>query len=126
VLDQKSDEEVVAFGDTHFGYNKSTLTDEAKIVLDKNVQAMKENPNTKVRMAGYTSAKGTEDSNQKLSEERANSVRNYLVEKGISPRRITIVGYGRTKPALYEVSPSNINTKEAKANMRVLFEVVVQ
>jgi outer membrane protein OmpA-like peptidoglycan-associated protein len=126
VLDQKADEEVVAFGDTHFAYNKSTLTDEAKMVLDKNVEALKENPKTKVRMAGYTSAKGTEDSNQRLSEERANSVRNYLVEKGISPRRITIVGYGRTKPALYEVSPSNINTEEAKANMRVLFEVVVQ
>jgi outer membrane protein OmpA-like peptidoglycan-associated protein len=126
VLDQKPDEEVIAFGDTHFDYNKSTLTNEAKTLLDKNVQVLKENPNMKVRMAGYTSAKGTEDSNQKLSEARANAVRNYLIEKDIKPERITIIGYGRTKPAFYEVSPGDKNTKEAKANMRVLFEVVVK
>ena len=126
VLDQKADEKVVAFGDTHFDYNKSTLTNEAKTLLDKDVQVLKENPKMKVRMAGYTSAQGTEESNQTLSEGRANAVRNYLIEKGIAPGRITIIGYGRTKPALYEVSPGDINTKEAKANMRVLFEVVVK
>ena len=126
VLDKKADEEVVAFGDTHFDYNKSTLTGEAKMLLDKDVQVLKENPGMKVRMAGYTSAQGTEESNQKLSEGRANAVRDYLVEKGIAPGRITIIGYGRTKPALYEVSPGDINTREAKANMRVLFEVAVK
>ncbi len=126
VLDKKADEEVAAFGDTHFDYNKSTLTNEAKTLLDKDVQVLKENPKMKVRMAGYTSAQGTEDSNQKLSEERANAVRNYLIEKGIAPGRITIIGYGRTKPALYEVSPGDVNTKEAKANMRVLFEIIVK
>ena len=126
VLDQKADEKVVAFGDTHFDYNKSTLTNEAKTLLDKDVLVLKENPKMKVRMAGYTSAQGTEDSNQKLSEARANAVRDYLIEKGIAPGRITVIGYGRTKPAMYEVSPGDINTKEAKANMRVLFEIVVK
>jgi len=126
VLDQKADEEVIAFGDTHFDYSKSALTQSAKTLLDKDVQVLKENPKMQVRMAGYTSAQGTEESNQKLSEGRANAVRNYLIEKGIAPARITVIGYGRTKPALYEVSPGDINTKEAKANMRVLFEVVVK
>ena len=77
-------------------------------------------------MAGYTSAKGTEEVNQKLSEERANAVKNYLIEKGIASERITTIGYGRTKPALYEVTPGNKNSHEAQANMRVLFEVVVK
>ena len=126
VLDQKADEKVVAFGDTHFDYNKSTLTSEAKTLLDTDVQVLKENPAMKVRMAGYTSAQGTDASNQKLSEGRANAVRSYLIERGIAPGRITIIGYGRTKPALYEVSPGDIDTREAKANMRVLFEVVVK
>ena len=126
VLDQKADEKVVAFGDTHFDYNKSTLTNEAKTLLDKDVQVLKENPKMKVRMAGYTSAQGTEESNQTLSEGRANAVRNYLIEKGIAPGRVTIIGYGRTKPAVYEVKPGDINSEEAKANMRVLFEVVVK
>ena len=126
VLDKKADEEVVAFGDTHFDYNESALTDTAKTLLDRDVQVLKENPKMKVRMAGYTSAQGTDESNQKLSEGRANAVRDYLVEKGIAPGRITIIGYGRTKPALYEVSPGDINTREAKANMRVLFEITVK
>lgn len=126
VLDQKPDEEVVAFGDTHFDYNESTLTTTAKMLLDKEVVILKENPKMKVRMAGYTSAEGTEESNQLLSERRANAVRNYLIEMGIAQGRITTVGYGRTKPAMYEVSPGDINSKEAKANMRVLFEILVK
>jgi outer membrane protein OmpA-like peptidoglycan-associated protein len=126
VLDPKADEKLVAFGDTHFAFDQSTLTPEAQILLDKDIQFLKENPNMNVRMAGYTSAKGTEEVNQKLSEDRANAVRNYLVEKGIKAERITTIGYGRTKPALYEVSPGDINSPEAKANMRVLFEIVVK
>jgi outer membrane protein OmpA-like peptidoglycan-associated protein len=126
VLDPKADEKVVVFGDTHFAYDKSSLSPEAKTLLDKNVQGLKENPKIDVRMAGYTSAEGTEEINQKLSEQRANTVREYLIEKGIAPERITVIGYGRTKPAVYEVTPGDVNSKEARANMRVLFEVVVK
>ena len=87
VLDPKIDEEIIAFGDTHFDYNKSSLTDSAKMLLDKEVRVLKENPKMKVRMAGYTSAQGTEEGNQKLSEERANAVKNYLIDKGIVKNR---------------------------------------
>ena len=125
VLDPKDDQKVLAFGDTHFDFDQSTLSDKAKILLNNDVLLLKENPKTNVRMAGYTSAQGTEDVNQKMSERRANSVRDYLIEKGIAPERITVIGYGRTRPAVYEVTPGNINSKEALANMRVLFEVVV-
>jgi outer membrane protein OmpA-like peptidoglycan-associated protein/uncharacterized protein YegP (UPF0339 family) len=126
VLDPKDNEKVVVFGDTHFGFGKSTLSQEAQTLLDKDVQVLKENPLTNVRMAGYTSAKGSEEVNQELSERRANTVRDYLIEKGISPERITVIGYGRTRPAVYEVRPGDINSEEALANMRVLFEVVVK
>jgi outer membrane protein OmpA-like peptidoglycan-associated protein len=125
VLDPKADEKVAVFGDTHFDFDKATLTDEAKGLLDKDVRTMNENPGMHVRMAGYTSAEGTEAGNQALSEKRANTVRNYLIGKGIAPEKITVVGYGRTKPSVYEVNPDNINSKEAKANMRVLFEIIV-
>ena len=125
VLDPKDDQKVLAFGDTHFDFDQSTLSDKAKILLNKDVLLLKENPKTNVRLAGYTSAQGTEGVNQKMSERRANSVRDYLIEEGIAPERITVIGYGRTRPAMYEVTPGNINSKEALANMRVLFEVVV-
>lgn len=126
VLDPKVDEKVVVFGDTYFGFDKSTLSEEAKSELNKDVLSLKENPNINVRMAGYTSAQGTEERNQELSEERANAVRDYLIKQGIAPERITVIGYGRTKPAVYEVTPSDNNSKEARENMRVLFEVVVK
>jgi outer membrane protein OmpA-like peptidoglycan-associated protein len=126
VLDPTADEKIVVFNDTHFDFGEYTLSQEAKTLLDADVQVLKENPQTNVRMAGYTSAKGSEDVNQELSERRANAVRDYLVEEGIAPERITVIGYGRTRPAVYEVAPGNINSKEAMANMRVLFEVVVK
>lgn len=126
VLDPKVDEKVVVFGDTHFSYDKSALSEEAKSELNKDAQSLKDNPTINVRMAGYTSAQGTEEVNQKLSEERANVVRDYLITQGIAPERITVIGYGRTKPAVYEVTPSDNNSKEARENMRVLFEVVVK
>jgi outer membrane protein OmpA-like peptidoglycan-associated protein len=126
VLDPKDDEKVIVFGDTHFDFDQSTLSQEAKTLLDKDVRILKENPKINVRMAGYTSAKGTEGINQKISEKRANAVRDYLIEKGITPERITTIGYGRTKPALYEVAPGDMYSKEAMANMRVLFEIVVK
>jgi outer membrane protein OmpA-like peptidoglycan-associated protein len=125
VLDPKDDEKVIVFGDTHFDFDQSALSVEAKSLLDKDVQVLKENPKINVRMAGYTSAEGTEDVNQKISEQRANAVRDYLIEQGIAPERITTIGYGRTKPAVYEVTPGDIHSKEAMANMRVLFEIDV-
>jgi outer membrane protein OmpA-like peptidoglycan-associated protein len=126
VLDPKDDEKAVVFGDTHFAFDKSTLSSGAKALLDKDVQSLKANPAIRVRMAGYTSAQGSEEANQILSEKRANSVREYLISKGIAPKRITVIGYGRTRPALFEASPEDIHSSEALANMRVLFEVVVK
>jgi outer membrane protein OmpA-like peptidoglycan-associated protein len=126
VLDPKENEQVAVFGDTHFNFGESALSAEAKTLLDEDVQAMKDNPQTEVRMAGYTSAIGSKEVNQKLSEDRANAVRDYLIEKGIAPERITVIGYGRTRPAVYEVTPGDINSKAAMANMRVLFEVAVK
>lgn len=68
VLDPKPDEKVLVFGDTHFEYDKYSLTKQAKTLLNKDVQVLKENPNTYVRMAGYTSAKGSIEINKELSE----------------------------------------------------------
>lgn len=126
VLDPKEDEKVVVFGDTNFDYSKSTLSQEAEALLEKDVQVLKENPQINVRMAGYTSAQGSEKVNQELSEKRANAVRDFLIEKGIAPERISVIGYGRTRPAVYEVTPGDVNSKEALSNMRVLFEVIVK
>ncbi len=118
---------VLAFEDVHFNFDKSTLTPEAQRILKRNIQILKDNPNAHVRIAGYTSASGTEEYNQKLSERRAKAVEEYLINEGIiTPDRLTMIGYGKTDPAEYEAAPKELYSKAAKANMRVLFQIVVQ
>jgi outer membrane protein OmpA-like peptidoglycan-associated protein len=118
---------ILAFEDVHFDYNKSTLSTDAKTILKRNIQLLKDNPNAKVRIAGYTSAAGTEAYNYELSERRAMAVEEYLVNEGfVSWDRLVTVGYGATNPAAYEAAPKEIYSKAAKANMRVLFEIIVQ
>ena len=118
---------ILAFEDVHFDFDKSTLKPEAQEIMKRNVQMLKDNPNAKVRIAGYTSAAGTEEYNQKLSERRASAVQKYLIDEGIiTPERLSTIGYGETDPAMYEAAPKEIYSKAAKANMRVLFEIVVE
>jgi outer membrane protein OmpA-like peptidoglycan-associated protein len=118
---------ILAFEDVHFDFDKSTLKPEAQAILKRNVQMLKDNPKAKVRIAGYTSASGTETYNQKLSERRANAVQEYLVNEGVITRdRLSTIGYGETNPAMYEAAPKELYSKAAKANMRVLFEIIVQ
>ena len=117
---------VLAFEDIHFDFNQSTLTPEAQGILKRNVQLLKENPKAHIRIAGYTSASGTDEYNQTLSEKRANSIKDFLVSEGvIKSGRLSTVGYGETQPAAYEAAPKDLYSDAAKANMRVLFEIVV-
>jgi len=117
---------VLAFEDVHFDFDKSTLKPEAKMVLRKNIQLLKDNPRAKVRIAGYTSASGSEAYNQKLSERRAKAVQEYLIKEGVTPDRLSVIGYGEANPAVYEAKPKELFSSAAKANMRVLFEIIVQ
>jgi outer membrane protein OmpA-like peptidoglycan-associated protein len=129
VADPKAEEAVVilALEDIHFDFDKSTLKPEARTILARTAQMLKDNPNAQVRIAGYASASGTGEYNQKLSERRANAVQEYLISEGIIARdRLSTIGYGETKPAMYEAAPKEIYSKAAMANMRVLFEISVR
>ena len=118
---------ILTFEDVHFDFDKSTLKPEAQARLKRDIQLLKDNPNAKVRIAGYTSAAGTMAYNQALSERRANAVQAYLINEGlIAPERLSTIGYGETNPAMYEAAPKELYSKAAKANMRVLFEITVQ
>ena len=118
---------ILAFEDVHFDFDKSTLTNEAQVILKRNIQILKDNPKSKVRIAGYTSASGTEEYNQRLSERRARAVEEYLIKEGVvTPDRLAIIGYGKTRPAEYEAAPKDLYSTAAKANMRVLFEIIVK
>ena len=125
----KLEEEVIVlvFEDIYFDFDKSTLTKEAQAILKKNIRILQENPQTAIRIKGYTSAAGSEAYNQKLSERRANAVKTYLVnEGGMTPDRFVAIGYGETTPIVHETAPEDIRSPAAKANMRVLFEIILK
>ncbi len=118
---------ILAFEDIHFDFDKATLKPEAQSILKRNIQLLKANPNAQIRIAGYTSAAGAEDYNQSLSERRANAVQEYLINEGIISRdRLSMIGYGETRPAMPEAAPKELYSTAAKANMRVLFEIIVK
>ncbi len=118
---------ILAFEDLHFNFDQSTLTPDAKTILKRNVEVLKENPKAKIRVAGYTSASGTREYNQKLSERRARAVQEYLINEGlIKADRLSTIGYGETHPAVYEAAPSELYSPAAKSNMRVLFEIILE
>lgn len=79
-----------------------------------------------MRLAGYASAHGTQEYNRKRSERSARAVEQYLINQGhIAPRRLTIIGYGDSRPEEREVAPNDKESAAAHANMRVRFEVIV-
>lgn len=89
-----------------FPLGSSTLTNDDKSKLDRAADILKANPNYKLVIKGHTDNIGEFDFNQELSEERANSGKNYLLKKGADPMQIQTVGYGYTKPLIKENTPS--------------------
>lgn len=81
-----------------FNVNKSTLTSTAQANLDKLVPVFKEYADTNIQIFGYTDSDGSDEYNLKLSEQRAASVRAYLVSKGIANSRFTTTGMGEADP----------------------------
>lgn len=81
-----------------YDFDKATLRPESKTALDEIVVMLEDNPNVSVEMGAHTDRKGSEEYNIGLSERRAKSVVDYLVEKGISPDRLSWMGYGKSRP----------------------------
>ena len=81
-----------------FDFDKATLTASGKKLVDHAVQVLKAEPNTNVSVEGHTDSVGTHAYNMKLSQRRADSVRDYMTAHGISGSRITTKAYGETKP----------------------------
>jgi len=81
-----------------FEYNKHDLKNESRVELNKVVKLMNDNHTMIVELSGHTDNTGTAEYNQSLSENRAISVRNYLIEKDINENRMTYKGYGLTMP----------------------------
>ena len=81
-----------------FGFDRSNLSSDAKINLDKLVKVLNVYPDTDIEVQGHTDSKGSEAYNLTLSEKRAGAVSSYLTSKGISYSRVRINGFGESIP----------------------------
>jgi len=118
---------VILLEDVHFDLDKSSLTPEAQMILKRNIQVLKENPDMKIVIQGHTSAIATEEYNQKLSERRVASVNEFLQQQGgIGPSRLSTIGYGETRLEKPEPNPEIVESPAAKVNRRVIFKVIVK
>ncbi|MES2765507.1 MAG: OmpA family protein [Bacteroidota bacterium] len=81
-----------------FDFDKSDLKEESQSELERIADFLKTNSAIKVEIGGHTDDQGAADYNDKLSSDRANSVKKYLVDNGIPTNRITTKGYGKRQP----------------------------
>ncbi len=83
---------------TLFEFNKFNVGEKARGYLDEIVDWLVENPKVNVEIGGHTDGIGSQEYNQKLSEQRAKTVYNYFVEHGVNKNRLSYKGYGKLEP----------------------------
>ena len=81
-----------------YDFDKATLRPESTEALDKLVVLLNENPNVTIELSAHADYRGSAEYNKRLSQRRAESVVNYLIEHGIASDRLSPVGYGKEKP----------------------------
>jgi outer membrane protein OmpA-like peptidoglycan-associated protein len=100
----------ITLNNVFFDFDKNELKQESFVELDKLADLLKKNPTVKIEISGHTDNKGDKKYNLTLSQKRAESVVNYLVQKGIAAARLVAKGYGDTMP----IAPNDTEENKAK------------
>jgi outer membrane protein OmpA-like peptidoglycan-associated protein len=111
--------QVLSFDNIYFDSGSANIKPESYYVLDNVVEILNANPNARVQIAGHTDSDGSTSYNQTLSEQRATSVFNYLVQRGVPASMLTTVGFGESMPVVPNTSASN-----KAMNRRIEFTVL--
>lgn len=107
----------------NFEFDSAVLTAESKEILKDTATALKSmsDPNLLVEIGGHTDGQGSESYNRRLSQARAESVRQYLIVRGVPPDQLTAKGYGASQPL------TDNDSEEGRAeNRRVEFRIVLR
>lgn len=117
----------IPLANVFFDLDKATLRQKSFVELNNLVQFMNENPDVKIEIGGHTDSRG--NNNQQLSEDRAESVYNYLVSKGVKADRMKHKGYGSSQPIYTDQQIGQMATDKQKeaahqANRRVEYKII--
>lgn len=113
-------------GDYLFAFDKFDLTPDARAALVEVLALYEEYDGTMIEIDGHTDAKGSDDYNQRLSEQRAEAVANWFLETGISADLIVATGFGKTKPVAENTLDGQDNPDGRALNRRVDIRVTTQ
>lgn len=111
--------QVVRLNNVFFDFDKWDLRPESFVELDRVVKLLNENPSIEIEMSAHTDSRGADDYNFKLSDNRARSVMEYIISKGIAANRIISQGYGETRPEV-----PNDTDENRQLNRRVEFKIL--
>lgn len=107
VLPGSQQDLVVNVGDrVFFGYDRYDLSPEARAVLDKQIEWLKQYPSVNVTVEGHADERGTREYNLALGDRRASATKSYMISMGIDPRRINTISYGKERPAVTGSNPA--------------------
>lgn len=111
-------------GNIYFDFDKSTIKKESEPTLDKVVAIMNKYPELQIEVGSHADARGSDRYNMGLSERRAASTLEYLVENGIDRSRLTSKGYGETMPLNDCTEPTGCTSKQYAKNRRSEFTIM--
>ena len=97
--------EVIELPGIQFGSGSSEILAESETTLHEALEILQADPNLRVEIAGHTDSRGRRSTNQRLSQRRAEAVRDWLVEHGIDASRLEAVGHGETSPVASNATP---------------------
>lgn len=117
---KKIPKEEIKIDDIYYDYNSFILRDESKPNLDKLVKLLEDTPEARIQLNAHTDERGKQPYNQLLSENRAKSVVDYLVLKGINPIRLSYKGWGSLQPVVKGAKTEEEHQMNRRTTFRVL------
>lgn len=117
-------QKMIVIPNIYYDYDKWDLRPESKLVLDSILIFFKDNPDLTIEIGSHTDSRGTDEYNNNLSQKRAQSVVDYLVEKGVPRDRLTAHGYGKTMLVNNCGTGVPCTEEEHQKNRRTTFRVI--
>ena len=108
----------------YYDFDKASLRDSSKLELNKLIGFLEENPTISIELSSHTDSRGRDEYNLDLSQRRAQTVVDYLIESGIDTERIVAKGYGETKPVVACPDPKDCTKEQHQLNRRTEFTIL--
>lgn len=125
VLEKIAVDKIFVLENIYYELDKAEIRPDAARELDKLVQVLIDNPEIKIELSSHTDSIATVEYNMDLSQRRAESAVNYLIQRGISPDRLVAKGYGELRPIARNTHPDGTDNPEGRQrNRRTEFKIL--